>query len=126
MELVVKARGGRVSEHTRQVVERKVAGMARREPKLERVELEFIEERNPRVDGGHRVEASCRIPRKTFHAQAAGQNVDALVDQVISRLERQIADHEGKRRARLLNGANKVKSRQVRPGVTTPEERGED
>jgi ribosomal subunit interface protein len=128
MDLVVKSRGGKVSDHTRRVVERKVARMARREPKLQWVEFEFIEAPNPRVDGGHRVEASCRLPRRTFRATAAGANVDALVDQAIARLQRQISDHGGKRRAQLIEGANRVKSGQVLPdqGSPRPTEPGTD
>ncbi len=126
MDLVVKGRGVRVSNHARQVIERKVGRLVRQEPRVQRVEVLVNEEPNPRVDGGHRVDASCRTPRRTFHATAAGSSLDTAIDQVMRRLSRQLADHYGKRRARLIEGANRVKSGRIQAGSAPPADEGSD
>ena len=113
MDLVVKGRGTRVSKGARDLVERKAERLARHDPRIQRVEIVLIQEPNPRVSGGHRAEASARARRRTFHASAAGSNLESIVDQVMHKLERQLADHVGKRRAKLLDGANRVKSAMV-------------
>jgi ribosomal subunit interface protein len=117
MDLVVKGRGTKVTDHLRHVIERKLERLTRHEPRVQRVEVEVIEEPNPRVDGGHRVEATCWTNRVTFHATARGRNMDGLVDRVVHRLERQISDHHSKRRRRLIDGANKLKSAQLGSAV---------
>lgn len=115
MELVVKARRTRVSPQTRERVERKVSRLARVAPRAQRVEVELIEEATPRVGGGHRVEAACRTARRTFRASASGPDVDAALDRVVERLERQMTREQEKRRSRLLEGANRVKSAMTAP-----------
>lgn len=114
MDLVVKGKGGRVSPQTRDRVEQKVRRLVRHEPRVQRVEIQVVEEPSPRVAGGHRVEASARTPRRTFHASARGPNLDLAIEQVISRLDRQLGDHEGRRRAKMIDGANRVKSGRIR------------
>ena len=79
-------------------------------PKLVRLHLEVISEPNPRQGGVRRVEAVAETPRKTFRAHADAHEVEAAIDLVAGRLERQIRDHHEKRRARLLKGAGRVKS----------------
>lgn len=112
MDVVVKGRKVRVSPQTRNRLERKAAHLARLEPRLQRLEVEIIRE-NPRIDGGHRVEASCRARRRTFRATGTGTDLEAAVDQMVERLERQITDDGRKRRARLIEGANRVKSGRI-------------
>lgn len=113
MDLIVKSTGGAVSTHAREVVERKMARLARHDPRVRRVEVHLVQEPNPRVNGGNRVEASCWTGRRHFHATAGGSSVDAAIERVVSRLDRQISAHAGKRRRKLLDGANRVKSRQI-------------
>jgi ribosomal subunit interface protein len=110
MDLVVKGRRERVSGRSRERLERKLGRLARLDPRLERLEVEVIRETSPRVNGGHRVEASCRSGRRTFRAHASGPDVDAAILKVVARLERQISQDHQKRRSRMLVGANRVKS----------------
>jgi ribosomal subunit interface protein len=111
MDLVVKGRGDRVSGQTRGRVERKLDRLSRLDGRIGRVEVEVIREPSPRVDGGHRVEASCRSSRRTFRASATGADVDSALDRAVERLERQIARDHDRRRSRMLDGANRIKSR---------------
>ena len=120
MELVLKGRGGRVPQRLRTITEHKLARLERLEPRLTRLEVAVVTERNPRQGGLHRVEAVAATPRKTFHAHADDRSVESALDIVAERLERQIRDHHERRRARLIAGAIRVKSAQVAP--TTPDE----
>jgi ribosomal subunit interface protein len=110
MDLVVKGRGGRISLQTKQRIERRLARLDRLEATIQRVEVELIQQANRRVDGGHRVEATCRASRKTFRASATGSDIDAVLDRVVERLERQLTDDHGRRRTRRVGGANRLKS----------------
>jgi ribosomal subunit interface protein len=121
MELVLKGRGTRVTERLRQVTEHKLTRLDRLEPKITRLEVEVISERNPRQGGAHRVDAVATTPRKAYRAHADARDVESALDMIAERLERQIRDHHEKRRARLIAGASRVKSAQT-PGA--PAERG--
>jgi ribosomal subunit interface protein len=121
MELVVKARHTHVSPQLRQRIERKLGRLGRLIRRIQWIEVELIEEPRGRIGGGHRVEASCRTPRHTFRASGTGEDVDSALDRVVDRLERQLKDERGKRRARLLEGANRVKSRLISPNREEPE-----
>jgi ribosomal subunit interface protein len=119
MDLVVKGRGERVTGRTRGVLQRKLERLTRFDGHLDRVEVEVIRETRGRIGGGHRVEASARSGRRTFRASANGQDVEAAVDRVVDRLERQITEDRRRRRSRLLTWASRVKSRRT---VTPPSE----
>jgi ribosomal subunit interface protein len=115
MDVVVKGRGDRVPAPARARLERKLGRLARREPRLDRVEIEVIREPSPRVDGGHRIEAFCRASRRTFRASATGRDLDEALDRLVGRLERQITEDHARRRARMLDGASRLKSRGMSP-----------
>ena len=115
MELYLHGRGTPITDHLRQAAEHKLGRLARMEPKLTRLEIEVISEKNPRQGGARRVEAAIETPRKTFRAHAEAREVDAALDLVAEKLERQIRDHHEKRRARLRAGASRVKSAQTTP-----------
>jgi ribosomal subunit interface protein len=129
MDLQLKARGGRIGERLRQVAEHKLARLERIEPQLVRLEIEVLAQKNPRQGGVHRVEAVAGTPRKTFRAHADAREVEAALDVVVEKLERQIRDHHKKRRARLLAGAGRVKSAravQARGGRSTRSSDGDE
>jgi putative sigma-54 modulation protein len=121
MDLHLSGRGIRITERVRAAAEHKLARLQRMEPKLTRLEIVVVSERNPRQGGARRVEAAADIPRRTFRAHADAFEVEAALDLVADKLERQIRDHHKKRRARLLAGASRVKSAQ-----TTPEKAAEE
>jgi ribosomal subunit interface protein len=118
MDLVLKGRGIRVTEHMRRVVAQKLAKLQRLDPRAVRVEVELTAEANPRQDGRKRAEAALDIPRHTFRAHAEASEIDAAVDRLVDRLERQIRDHHGRKRNRALSGANRLKSARISPEGT--------
>ena len=123
MEFVLKSRGEHAAQRLRQVTEHKLARLQRIEPRLTRLEVEVITEKNPRQGGIHRVEAFAAAPRKTFRAHAEAKDVDSALDLVAERLERQIRDHHDRRLARRNAGSGRVKSAQT-PGETAERDDG--
>lgn len=121
MELVLVGRGTRVAQRLRQVTEHKLSRLERIEPRLTRLEVEVIVEKNPRQGGIHRVEAVAAVPRKTYRASADARDVESALDVVAERLERQIRDHHRRRRTRRITAAARVRPAQE-PGGTA--ERG--
>ena len=110
MDLVLKGRGEPITEDIRRTTEHKLGRLERMEPKTMRLEVEIISEKNPRQGGAHRVEAALDTPRKVYRAVADAKDIDSALDVVAEKLERQIRDHHKKRRAKLINGAKRVKS----------------
>jgi ribosomal subunit interface protein len=98
MDMTFTGRGLQVTDTIRGLAEQKLAPLARLEPRATTLDLELISEHHPRMDGLKRVEASLRIPRKTFRAHAEADDVPAAIDRVRAKLERQIRDHHGKKR----------------------------
>jgi ribosomal subunit interface protein len=121
MDLVLNGRGTRITERLRQVTEHKLARLERMEPKITRLEVEVIHEKNPRLGGAHRVEAVAAAPRKTYRASADARDVESALDVLVEKLERQIRDHREKRRTRLITGASRVKSGQANRARTERE-----
>jgi ribosomal subunit interface protein len=107
MDVVLKGRGVRITEQMRKRAEGKLAKIGRIDPRVSRLEVEITLEHNPRIDGSHRVEVACARGRRVFRAHAAGQDVEGALDQVIRRLERQLASYRDKLKDR----------RQIRPVV---------
>jgi ribosomal subunit interface protein len=115
VDMVVKGKGDRVPVRTRDRVERKLQRLARLDARLHRIEVQVAREPSPRGDGGHHLHASARSARRTFRASATGTDFDIALDRLVQRLERQITEDQGKRRTRMLNGANRLKSRRTSP-----------
>ncbi|MCJ7832574.1 MAG: ribosome-associated translation inhibitor RaiA [Actinobacteria bacterium] len=110
MEVVLKGRGFNLSDHVREVADHKLAKLSRIEPRSVRIEVEIIAEKNPRLDGTKRLEASLEIPRHTFRAHAEDPHLENALDTLIDRLERQLRDHHGKQRTTMKHGGSRLKS----------------
>ncbi len=110
MELTFTGRGLQVTDVVRETAAHKLAHLARLEPRVTRVDLEFIAEHHPRLDGLKRVEAAFHVPRKTFRAEAEAEDVPTALDRVAERLERQIRDHHGRRKKRSARNADALQS----------------
>src|SRR4029453_13107481 len=104
--------GERVARRLRQVTEHKLARLERIEPRITRLEVEGIAEKNPRRGGIHPVEAVAATPRKSYRAHAEAKDVESALDVVAERLERQIRDHHERRLPRRKPGAGRVKPHQ--------------
>jgi ribosomal subunit interface protein len=101
MDLVLRGRGIRITDKVRHAAEHKLGKLDRpRRPLVQRLEVEVIGERNPRIGQSHRVEVACETPHHTFRAVGTGTDVDSALDTAVSRLERQIATYRSKRATR--------------------------
>ena len=118
LELILTGRGAPITDHLRELAERKLGKINRLQPRVVRVEIELIAERNPRLAGTKRLEASLDIPRKTFRAHAEARDVDSAFDQLVGRLERQLRDHheKRKRRPRRSNRLESARHEMIAPG----------
>jgi ribosomal subunit interface protein len=105
MHMTFTGRGLQVDDTIRGLAERKLAPLARLEPRATALDVELINEHHPRLDGVKRVEASLRIPRKTFRAHAEADDVPTAIDRVRDKLERQVRDHHGRKRPAHGKGA---------------------
>lgn len=122
MDLTFTGRGLAVTDEVREIAEHKLSHLARLEPRATRLDLEFIAEHHPRIDGTKRVEAALQVPRKTFRAQAEAEDVPTALDRVAERLDRQIRDYHGRRKKRA---ARKDALESARPSPQTADTTGE-
>jgi len=122
VDLVLKGRGVRITEHLRREAERRLAKLERRpRPPVIRYEVEIITEGSPRVDGGHRVQMACHTARKAFRSEGAGKTIEAALDQAADRLDRQLATYRSKRESRLTGRGMRVQSAGTSPEEPSPE-----
>src|ERR687887_197992 len=97
MQVTVKGRNTEVPEKLRAHAEQKLAKVKRFDDRILAMDVEFSEERNPRVAEAHKVEVTVTTKSRLVRAQASATDPAAAVDQVIDRLERQIKKLKGRR-----------------------------
>lgn len=110
MDVTVRGRGARVDARTKERVEQKLGRLSRLDGRIDRIDVEVTFEAKARIGGGHRVDASCRSGRRTYRASAVGSDVEAALDRLVERLERQISDHHRRRGNRVSGTPGKVQS----------------
>ena len=115
MDLLFTGRGVEMTDEVRGAAEHKLARLERLEPRVTRIDLEFIAEHHPRLDGTIHVEAAFYVPRKTFRAEAEAEDVPTALDKLAERLERQIRDYHGRRKARQARKADALESARPSP-----------
>jgi putative sigma-54 modulation protein len=97
MQLTVKGKNTTVPEKVRTRTERKLAKLQRFDDRIVAVDVEFSEERNPRVADPHRVEVTLTTKSGVVRAHANAADPATAVDQVVDRLERQVKKLKGRR-----------------------------
>jgi ribosomal subunit interface protein len=117
VDLVLKARGARITDQVRRAAEQKLGKIARLAPEAIRMEVEVVEHPSERIDGGRRVEVACSTPRRTYRAIGKGRNIEAAFDQVVERLERQISRYRGKLHDRWTGRTDRLQSPRTGPEV---------
>src|SRR5215218_9747257 len=124
MQLPVKGKNTTVPEKVRTRAERKLAKLERFDNRILAVDVEFSEERNPRVADPHRVEVTLTTKSGLVRAHANATDPAAAVDQVIDRLQRQV-EKPKRWRARRTPHAEGVKAQPPLPPEGLGEEPGE-
>jgi len=121
MQVTVKGKNTAVPEKLRARAERKLTKLQRFDDRILAMDVEFSEERNPRVADPHRVEVTLTTKSGLVRAHANATDPSAAVDQVVDRLERQVKKLKGRRVDRTQH-ADGVKAIPTLP----PEEPGEE
>jgi ribosomal subunit interface protein len=98
LDLTFTGRGLRLTQEMKATAEHKLRRIEHIEPRAVRLDLEVIAG-SSRGAAQTRVEGSLKIPRKTFIAHGESPRLEDAIDQLVGRLERQIRDHHGRRRA---------------------------
>ncbi len=115
MELTLKGRGVRITDQFRAKAEHKLAKLTRLDPHADRLEIEITSERNPRLNGTKRLDATIALQRHVVRASASAPDLDAGLDLLAERLERQVRELRAKRKKRLLPRGNRLKSARIGP-----------
>ncbi len=110
MQMTVKGKNTEVPDKLRALTERKLAKVQRFDDRILAMDVEFSEERNPRVTDAHRVEVTLTTKSRLVRAHASAPDPAAAVDQVIDRLERQVKKLKGRRidRTQHADGAKGI------------------
>jgi ribosomal subunit interface protein len=96
MQVTVKGKNTTVPEKVRARAEHKLAKLQRFDDRILAMDVEFSEERNPRVADPHRVEVTLTTRSGLVRAHANATDPAAAVDQVVDRLERQVKKLKGR------------------------------
>ena len=97
MQVTVKGKNTEVPDRLRALAERKLAKVQRFDDRILSMDVEFSEERNPRVADAHRVEVTLTTKHRLVRARATARDPAAAVDQVIERLKAQVKKLKGRR-----------------------------
>jgi putative sigma-54 modulation protein len=98
MRLQVKGRNLEVSEQIRKYAEDKLGKLDRLVKDPTRVELELAVEKNPSISDNHVAEATVWTKGPVLRARESSGDMKASIDQLVSKLERQVKRYREKRR----------------------------
>jgi ribosomal subunit interface protein len=99
VDIVVKSRNTDIDERFRASVRDKLGRLDRLDAKVDRVDVEITEERNPRqADRRMRVELTCRTRGPVIRAEAAATDEHAALDLAIAKLDMRLRRAADRRR----------------------------
>ena len=94
MQVIISARHFEVTDRLRQLVEERFSRLERFEPRVSRVEVALLDEKNRReVDAQVSVDGSAPL-----HAHAEAPDFRTAVDQAVDKLGRQLRKNRSRRR----------------------------
>src|ERR671934_2273632 len=97
MRLQVKGKNVEVSPSLRQYAESKLAKLSKQLADQTQVELELWEEKNPSIAASHVAEATIFTKGPTLRAREASPDMRASIDQLVTKLERQVKRYRERR-----------------------------
>jgi putative sigma-54 modulation protein len=100
MRLQVKGRNLEVSDQIREYAEEKLRKLDRLVKDPTRVELELAVEKNPSISDNQVAEATVWTKGPVLRARETSTDMKASIDQLVSKLERQVKRYREKRRPR--------------------------
>ena len=90
MEVTIRGRNVEVPDRLRAAVEEKIGRLSRHHEGWEQAEVNFVEERNPRISAKEVCEATLRGHGRIIRAKAASTDALGSLDRVVDKLEHQI------------------------------------
>ena len=108
MRLQVKGKNLEVSDSIRRYAEEKLARLERQLADPTQVELELAVERNPSIPHSHVAEATIWTKGPTLRAREASTDMKASIDQLVTKLERQVTRYREKRSPRGAKGNGRI------------------
>ena len=90
MEVTIRGRNVEVTDRLRAAAEEKVGRLSRHHEGWEHAEVQFLEERNPRISAKEVCEATLRGHGRIIRAKAASADSLTSLDKVVDKLEHQI------------------------------------
>jgi putative sigma-54 modulation protein len=111
MRIEIKGRRVAVSDEFRRRVEKRFEKIARQVSPLAELEVELLEERNPRVAASQVAEATLHLKGTTLRARAASSSMITAINEAADDMARQVKRHRDKQRGR------RAPSAQPSPGV---------
>ncbi len=96
MDVVIAYGRRMVSEEERGLTAEKLSRLSLRCPGVDRAEVRFVEERNPRISDRDSCEVLLSVGGRTVRAHAAGPSPLAAVDRVVEKLEHQLETLKGR------------------------------
>lgn len=113
MDVTIRGRNVEVTDRLRAATEEKIGRLSRHHDGWEHAEVNFIEERNPRISAREVCEATLRGHGRIIRAKAASSDPLGSLDRVVDKLEHQIE----KLKSRLISRTH-PKRHQVDSGLT--------
>jgi ribosomal subunit interface protein len=128
MQVTVKGKNTTVPEKVRARAEHKLAKLQRFDDRILSMDVEFSEERNPRVADPHRVEVTVTTKSGLVRAHANATDPAAAVDQVVDRLLRQVKKRKDRRvdRTQHAEGVKALVPEEFGEAPGPPQSAGED
>jgi putative sigma-54 modulation protein len=114
VNLIVKGRGVDLNDRLRDYASARFTRAQRFFERIIKMEVEFSEERNPRVKARHKVEVTVKTPGETLRAHGAGTDYFTAIDQASNRLEAQVKKFKG----RLIDRGHRADNHLESPRMT--------
>jgi ribosomal subunit interface protein len=90
VEITVSARHLDISPALRAAAEEKFGRLSRFGPDVQRAEVPFVEERNPRITAREACDVRLEARGRRIHARAAAVDTFAAIDLAVAKLEHQL------------------------------------
>lgn len=96
MQVIVKGRHTHIPREIKDVATSKLEKVQRLFDRIQKLEIEFTEEHNPRIADKHTVEVTLTTKARTLRAHASGPDPLSALDRVVDKLTRQVRRMKGK------------------------------
>jgi putative sigma-54 modulation protein len=119
VEITVSARNTEISPALREAVEEKLGRLSRKAYGLDRADVHFFEERNPRIAERETCEITLDGRGQLMHCRVTGSDSFVVVDRAAAKLEQQLEKAKTKvMRRRTAAARRSVERRQASNGST--------